>query len=205
MTELKPTLLVLYPGCTTFEVMLTLELLRHHTQVIATSPYGAEVTDSSGILIHAHQSYDEVEPERFGLVLVPGGDPEVIMDDKRVDKILQGADEGSTPMGGISAGVLVLAKSGILRSRHIVHSYHAPFATKEMEAFTAPYWKEARVLEDSERVVMKDRNVVTALSNGFVDFALEVTQLLGIHSRERAVLLAQHFRGAFVAELYGRT
>jgi len=204
MPGLKPTLLLLYPDCITFEVMLTLELLHHHTELTVASPDGAEVTDSSGLLVHPQQSYDEVKPEHFGLVLVPGGDPRAIMNDARVDKILQIADAQDTPIGGISAGVLVLAKSGILQGRYVVHSYRTPFASEEVEAFTAPYWEGARVLPEPERTVVRDGNVVTALANGFVDFALEITQLLGIHTLERATLLGRHFRGAFIPGLYGR-
>ena len=49
---------------------------------------------------------------------------------------------------------------------------------------------------------MRDGNLITALPNFPVDFAMEILVALGLYDRHRAELMAEHLKGAYVEELY---
>ena len=50
--------------------------------------------------------------------------------------------------------------------------------------------------------MVRDGNLISALPNATVDFAMEVLVALELCERSRAELMARHLKGKFVIELY---
>jgi hypothetical protein len=63
-------------------------------------------------------------------------------------------------------------------------------------------WAGAAVEDDRTVGVVRDGNLISALPNASVDFAMEVLIALELYDRSRAELIARHLKGEFVTELY---
>jgi protein deglycase len=199
--EARSTLILLYPGCILFEVLLAAELLSQRgVRVDTVYPNGEAFKDSSGLIIQPTHRYASVPPD-YACILIPGGDPSSIMEDTACDHILQQHAQRGALLAGVCAGVLVLAKSGVLQGKRIVHNYRSPFAPPENVRFVANFWEGASVLQDSKCVAVRDGNIVTALPHGFIAFALETLKALDLTTEEHAERLSRHYQGHFVPAL----
>jgi putative intracellular protease/amidase len=165
-------LVVLYPNCVLFEVTLASELLREHMPVVVTTPDGEDHVASNGMRIRADAAYAAVKPEEFGVVLVPGGDPESVLENASLRGLLRGAEASGALLGAICAGPLLVAKAGLLEGKRFTHGY------KDLHReFLAPFWKGASF---QDLLVVRDGRLVTAMAEGHVDFAIELLAALGL-------------------------
>jgi len=186
------TLVLAYPGCIFFEVMLATELVHEKLPVELASPDGAPVRNSNGMVVECAVPYGRVDPARYACVLVPGGNPDAIMEDPEPDRILAEATAGGAVVAGICAGVLVLAKAGVLRGRSATHNYTPEHAPPAIVAAAAPYW-EGMTFDDGPVVV--DGNVITAVPWAYVDFAIAVAVAVGACDEAQAARLARWYGG----------
>lgn len=209
---------LLYPGCTIAEVIelntrLTdngFELTHVAAGIEAVAGGPTLITDQSGLHLAADTTLTDewatlLDPAAIEVVVVPGGDPGVIMDDARVSAWLAGASEAGSLVAGICAGVLVMAAAGLLRGRAVTHNYRKPWVPAEVEDFTGWLWDGATVEPDPTVGVVVDGRVITALPNATVAFAMTVCRELGLYTAEHASLLGRHLGGEYVAELYAQT
>jgi hypothetical protein len=109
------------------------------------------------------------------------------------------------------AGVLVVRSAPLWRSRRrpellwVVGSRtatgrlgHRPSSSRR----SANLWAGAMVDQDRTVGVVRDGNLISALPNFPVDFAMETLVTLGLYDRCRVELLAGHLKGDYVEELY---
>lgn len=196
-------MVLLYPGCTIGEVIeLTTRLAEAGWGVVHVSPDGQPLPDRSGLVVHPDRSLAGTDPAEVDLVIVPGGDPAAIIDDRAVVEFLVAVERDGAVVAGICAGVLVLAGAGLLVDRSITHNYRRPFAPPEVEAFVEQFWVGALVEPDPSIGVVVDGNLVTALPNAAIEFAMTVAQQVGVLTAERAAAIGRHLRGELVAELH---
>ncbi|MHC4472029.1 MAG: DJ-1/PfpI family protein [Planctomycetota bacterium] len=188
----EKTLAILYPGCVAFEIGLALELLSEELPVEAAGPAGVPRVACAGLLVEPHLSFAEVRVSDYRAVIVPGGDPESIMRDAAVDDVLREADERGLLIGGICAGVLVLAKSRILRGRRITHNYTLDHGPREIVAATERFFEGA---VNTEEPLVVDGNVITAMPAAYVEFAVSIAERLGLCDAGRAAGLLEYYRG----------
>jgi putative intracellular protease/amidase len=168
---------LLYPGCTYFEVAATVDVLSCHFEVLHFTPDGSEITDSSGRTLTAQGSYADLERGQLDCVLIPGGDPRSIVPEHKATAALQRIAEQGALMAGICAGNLVLASAGLLKGVRATHNYTPEYAPEEKVAATAPYWdgilfERADLVEDGKRI--------TAQHWAHEEFAAAVARHLGI-------------------------
>lgn len=185
-------LLMLYPGCISFETMLAVQLLGRKLELKTATPGGETHVDESGMKICADFSYKDALEHKFHTILVPGGDPEEIMGLKVVDEIILAAVANGVVVAGICAGVLVLAKTGILKGRKITHNYGEKYAPAEIVDFAAKYWNDCNYFD---LPVVVDQNVVTALPFAHIDFATKVAELSGCLGNAEAGFLNNYYKG----------
>lgn len=170
---------LLYPGCTHFEVATAVEMLSNHCEVLHFTHDGADLTDSSGRTLAAQGSYADLECGGFDCVLVPGGDPRSIVPEQMATAALQRAAAQGALMAGICAGNLVLASAGLLKGVRATHNYTPEYAPMEKVAATAHYWdgilfERADLVEDGKRI--------TAQHWAREEFAVAVARHLGLPS-----------------------
>ncbi|CAH1588962.1 DJ-1/PfpI family protein [Vibrio rotiferianus] len=190
----KRTLVLLYPGAISYEVMYAIECLGAYGRVDITTPENHNHTDSSGLRICPTVNFEDICITDYQALLIPGGNPDSIMGRDPIASFIQKAYESSLVIGGICAGVLVLARAGILKGVKITHNYTEKYAPESSVLLTRPYW-EGAIYEES--LVQVDKRIVTAMPNGYVDFGLAVAEALELLDRkQKQFILNYHKQGA---------
>lgn len=148
------------------------------------------------------RSIGEVDPAGLTVVIVPGGNPDSVIEGPDVLGWLRRANEAGVLVGAICAGVALVAAAGAAAGRRITHNYRSPWAPPEVVEAVGHLWAGAVVEDDRAVGVVRDGNLISALPNYPVDFAMEILVALGLYDRHRAELMAEHLKGGYVEELY---
>jgi putative intracellular protease/amidase/ADP-ribose pyrophosphatase YjhB (NUDIX family) len=184
----KPSVLaILYPGCIFFEVALALELLAEKCQIIFATPDGEDHQASNGSIIKVATSYKQVDLSNCRAVLIPGGNPDSIKDNKDIDLIIQSASERGLLLAAICAGPSLLAKAQVLKGKRIAHGY----GPEQLE-FLKPYFEGAQLTDEK---IVCDGNVITAKPDAHIDFAVEIACRLDAADASKANRLKDYYRG----------
>ena len=183
------TLICLYPGCIEFEVYLAAQLLSQSFPSEVATPNGEDHKSSVGIKVRADLSFENIQIQKYKVVLIPGGDPGSLLGNLQISKLLKEAHEAKLIIGAICAGPFLLAQAGILKGKTIAHGYQ-----EEQLEFLKPYFKDVKL---TENLVYRDGHIVTAKPNGFIDFALEIALLAGVITDSKKVgELRSYYQGA---------
>lgn len=180
-------LIVLYPGCISFEVALASELLSAKYKLVTASPDGQDVAMNSGLPIKVSKSFQEINLINCKAILVPGGDPASLIGNLEIDRLLIEANEKNILIAGICAGPSVLAKSGILKGKRIAHGYQ-----KEQLDFLKEIFKDVILIDD---LFVADKNIITAKPEAHIDFAVEIACRLDAIDASRSGRLKEYYRG----------
>jgi len=113
---------VLYPGCVIFEIAAVVELLARSCEVNYFAPDRNVHCASNGARLLPHGSYSDLAARTVDCVLVPGGNPDSILEPGSANECLFGASRQGALMAGICAGNLVLARAGLLVGRRATHN-----------------------------------------------------------------------------------
>jgi aminoglycoside phosphotransferase (APT) family kinase protein/putative intracellular protease/amidase len=168
---------LLYPGCTYFEVEAAVNVLAQHREVLHFTPSGSALADATGKILDAQGSYADLERSEVDCVLVPGGDPGSIIPQQQATAALRRAANHGAVMAGICAGNLVLASAGLLKGVRATHNYTPEYASPVDVAATAPYW-DGILFERADLV--EDGNRITAQHWAHEKFAVAVARQLGL-------------------------
>lgn len=194
---------LLYDGCTISEVAEIATRLAHwNVRVEYVARKVEELRDQSGLRMLPDRSLDEVDPAGLSVLIVPGGNPDSVIDDPAVLAWLRRANGAGVLVGAICAGVALVAAAGVAAGRRITHNYRSPWAPPELVDAVGHLWRDAVVEEDRKVGVVRDGNLISVLLNFPVDFAMEILVALGLYDRHRAELMAAHLKGCYVEELY---
>ena len=91
----KRTLVLLYPGAISYEVMYAIECLGAYGKVDITTPENHNHTDSSGLRICPTVNFEDVCITDYQALLIPGGNPDSIMGSDQIASFIQKAHESS--------------------------------------------------------------------------------------------------------------
>lgn len=194
---------LLYDGCTITEVAeIATRLANWDVTVHFVAPSVGELRDQSGLRMLPARALGDLDPSGLSVVVVPGGNPDSVCDDAAVAAWLRAADEAGVLVAAICAGVTLVASVGLVAGRRITHNVRSPWAPSELADSVAHLWADAEVEEDRTIGVVRDGNLVSALPNAPVEFAMEILVAIGLYDRRRAELMGAHLRGGYVEELY---
>lgn len=126
-------------------------------EIIYCSLDGQPVRAMEGYSVNADMALKDVDSRQIRSFFVPGGDISVI-DTDEVREYLQELKSRQVLIGGICAGVDLLARAGILDD-----------------------WDSTR---SSDLDIVNDGHVITARANAYVDFAIEAAKELGLFEDE---------------------
>jgi putative intracellular protease/amidase len=194
---------LLYEGCTITEVAEIATRLANwgvRVQFVASSV--EQLRDQSGLRMLPDLALGEVDPAGLTVVLVPGGNPDRAKDDPALLGWLRGADEAGVLVAAICAGVALVASAGLVAGRRITHNCRSPWAPPGLAETVEHLWTDALVEQDRTVGVVRDGNLVSALPNAPVEFAMEILVAVGLYDRRRAELMGAHLRGGYVEQLY---
>lgn len=189
----KRVVVVVYPGCVLYEVMLAIELVGEHVRVDIVSPDGQPPTLATGFPCSVDFSFALAPRENVVGVLIPGGDPGDLIGNTGLAEWLRHVHGAGAQLGAICAGPLLLADAGLLQGREFTHGYGAMYEDK-----LAPFWEGARYLDSP---IVEDGELLTAQPQAHVAFGVRFAQRLGVldeaaAERARAFYLGKRrFRG----------
>jgi 4-methyl-5(b-hydroxyethyl)-thiazole monophosphate biosynthesis len=163
-------LVIFYPECIEFEAILAAQMLHEENLTIdVATEDGKDYCGPSGISLRATHRFDQVKPEEYGVVIIPGGDTSTVAENETLIEILKAAQAGGATCGAICAGPALLGKAGLLAGRRFTHGYGANSKL--------PYWEGGTYVD---QLVVTDGKIVTAQPQGYIDFAVELLYAAGL-------------------------
>ena len=125
-------------------------------QVDIAAPKVVELSGENGYSIMPDMTIDKVNPEKYDLLIIPGGSPDgapaVVRKIKAAQEITKSFFSKNKPVASICHGPWTLADSGVVSGRHLTSYWHD--GVPESVKAAGGIW------EDSEVVV--DGNLVTS-------------------------------------------
>lgn len=183
------TLAIFCPGCIEFEIMLACEILNGRFPVDIATPDGKDHVGSNGMVFKAAYSYANVISSEYIVVLVPGGNPDQVIENVELCELLRISSESGAILGAICSGPVLLDKASLLENRRIAHGYQA-----SQKAFLSQhgFFKNTELTDET---IVSDGNIVTARPDSFIDFAIEIAHLTRVISFDEASFLRLYYRG----------
>lgn len=121
--------------------------------VVLCSLQGKTIRAAEGYSVNADVSLDAINPNEVRSLIIPGGDTAHI-NCEPVKKLLRELNARGTLIAGICAGAAFLEQAGILHEAASLHALDAD--------------------------IVKDKNVIAARPNAYVDFAIAVAKELHV-------------------------
>ena len=125
-------------------------------QVDVAAPSKKEISGEHGYGLEPTLTIDEVDPNQYGLLLIPGGFPDgapaTVRKLKKAQDITKAFFKEDKPVGSICHGPWTLASSNVIKNRRLTSFWHDG-VPEEIKA-------AGGIWEDKEVVV--DRNLVTS-------------------------------------------
>ena len=160
------------------ELLAPYRLLEEGLQVDIAAPRRGALIGKHGYRVRANLSLREAEPERYGLLVVPGGKaPQAPSAHAAALSVVTRFFDSGKPAAAICHGPLLLAAAGVLKGRTVTAH----------ESVAHDLEKTGALYEDSE--VVADGNLVT--SRGSADLPAFMRAALALlRAREAAELAA---------------
>jgi 4-methyl-5(b-hydroxyethyl)-thiazole monophosphate biosynthesis len=165
---MSTVLLLLAEGFEEVEAIAVVDVLRRaEIQVTMAGLQEGPIKSARGVRILPDATLDEINPDLFDMVVLPGGMPgtDNLAADQRVRKILTAMVEKQKYAAAICAAPYVLSEAGILKSKRVTSypSFQPRLQAKEVT---------------SDEKVVVDGNVVTSQGAGTaLNFALKIVEL----------------------------
>lgn len=131
-------------------------LMEEGWQVNVAAPKKEEISGENGYSLVPDKTIDDVNPEEYDLLIIPGGSPDgapsTVRKIKKAQEIAKSFFKKNKPVGSICHGPWTLADAGVVRGRHITYYWH--------DGVPEDIKKAGGIWEDKEVVV--DGNLVTS-------------------------------------------
>jgi putative intracellular protease/amidase len=184
------TLAIFYSGCIEFEIMLACEMLNSKYPVEIITPDGADHIGSNGMVFKSSGSFESVIPSQYKIVLIPGGDPAILIGNAKLNQIIQQSHSCGSILGAICAGPIVLEQAGILTGRRIAHGYQG----SQLDfLLNNGFFKDTTLTKEAYIV---DETIVTARPDSFIDFAVEIAKLTDSIPESKVSFWKNYYRGS---------
>lgn len=118
----RGVLVLLAEGFEEIEAVTVVDVLRRaqlEVTVASLAPRAGVVMGAHGIAVAADAALDDLDTDRFGALVLPGGMPGTkhLADDARVIALVQRFAAAGRPLAAICAAPMVLARAGVLEGR----------------------------------------------------------------------------------------
>jgi protease I len=131
-------------------------LLEEGLDVEVAAPMKGHIEGEHGYGFEVEKSFEDVHPDDYDLLLIPGGSPNgapaVVRKDTRAQAIAKSFFASNKPVSSICHGPWLLASSGVVKGRHLTSYWH--------DGVPEDIKKAGGLYEDKEVVV--DGNLVTS-------------------------------------------
>jgi protease I len=131
-------------------------LMEEGWKVDVAAPKKTEINGENGYSLMPDKIIDEVNPDDYDLLIIPGGSPDgapsVVRKNKKAQNITKSFFDKNKPVASICHGPWTLAEAGVVKGRHLT-SYWNDGVPEDIK-------KAGGIWEDKEVVV--DDNLVTS-------------------------------------------
>ena len=131
-------------------------LLEEGLQVDIAAPKKGHIEGEHGYGIEVEKTFDDINPDDYDLLLIPGGSPDgapsVVRKDTKAQAIAKSFFKSNKPVSSICHGPWLLASSGLVSGRRLTSFWH--------DGVPEDIKKAGGIYEDKEVVV--DGNLVTS-------------------------------------------
>jgi protease I len=131
-------------------------LLEHGWQVDIAAPFMKEISGEHGYVLMPDKIIEEINPDEYNLLIIPGGfpagAPATVRKIKKSQEITQSFFEKNKPVASICHGPWTLVSAGVVKGRHLTSFWH--------DGVPEEIKKAGGIWEDKEVVV--DGNLVTS-------------------------------------------
>jgi len=166
--KMKNVLIPLAPGFEEIETITVVDILRRSGARVSTAGIVDGIIEGSrGVKILADESINNINSEKFDLMILHGGQPgtDNLKKDPRVTTLLNEMESKKKLIGAICAAPIILEENGLLRKRK--RTSHPSVK----EALLGDLYKEDRVVVDQN--IITSRSPVTAM-----EFAFKLVEIL---------------------------
>ena len=129
-------------------------LLEHGWQVTIAAPDTREISGDHGYVLKPDKSIDEINPDEFNLLIIPGGSPHgapaTIRRIKKAQDIAKSFFDKNKPVGSICHGPWTLVSAGIVKDRHLTSYWHDGVPEEIKKA--GGIWEDKEVVVDGNLV-----------------------------------------------------
>ena len=131
-------------------------LLEEGFEVDIAAPKRGHIEGEHGYEFEVEKTFDDVHPDDYDLLVIPGGSPDgapsVVRRDTRAQNIAKSFFKSDKPVSSICHGPWLLASSGVIKGRHLTAFWH--------DGVPEDIKKAGGIYVDEEVVV--DGNLVTS-------------------------------------------
>ena len=174
---MKNVLIPLAPGFEEIETITVVDILRRSGARVSTAGIVDGIIEGSrGVKLLADESINNINSEKFDLMILHGGQPgtDNLKKDPRVITLLNEMEGKKKLIGAICAAPIILEVNGLLRKRK--RTSHPSVK----EALLGDLYKEDRVVVD--------HNIITSRSPGTaMEFAFKLVEIL--FGNDRVILV----------------
>ncbi|MEH7380913.1 DJ-1/PfpI family protein [Bacillus sp. JJ1533] len=168
---MKKILLAIYDSFSEFEITVATAMLRGTYQIVTVADSLKTITGESGLQFVPHLMYQQVDPKEYEAILIPGGDLINIKDTEELFQLTNILYQQNKLTAAICSGTYVLARAGVLGDKPYTVTLH-----QEQRNFLGCFEEEKFRYEP----VVKSGTIITAQGHAYVEFALAVTEQLGV-------------------------
>lgn len=132
-------------------------LIEEGWKVTFAAPKKVELHGENGYALMPDVTFDEVNPDNYDLLLIPGGSPDgapaTVRKNKKAQEITKFFFAQNKPVASICHGPWLLADAGVIQSRHLTSYWHdgVPEAVKK----AGGVWKDKEVVVDGNLVTSR--------------------------------------------------
>ena len=131
-------------------------LLEEGLEVVISAPKKGHIEGEHGYDLEIEKTFDEIKPEEYDLLLIPGGlpngAPSIVRKNIKAQAIAKSFINSDKPVSSICHGPWLLASAGLVMGRHLTGFWH--------DGVPEDIKKAGGIFKDKEVVV--DGNLVTS-------------------------------------------
>ena len=132
-------------------------LMEEGWKVDIAAPKKEEISGENGYSLMPDVTIDQVNPDKYGLLLIPGGSPSgapaEVRKIKKAREITKSFFEKNKPVGSICHGPWLLSDADVVKGRHLTSYWHdgVPESVKEAGGI----WEDKDVVVDGNLVTSR--------------------------------------------------
>jgi protease I len=132
-------------------------LMEEGWEVDIAAPKVEELSGENGYSLSPDKTFNQVNPDDYDLLIIPGGLPDgaptVVANNKKAQEITKSFFEKNKPVGSLCHGPLTLAKSGVVKGKHLTSFWYdgVPESVKEAGGI----WEDKEVVVDGNLVTCR--------------------------------------------------